>query len=86
MCCQRIKPTFIKLDAKLGALMLDGGQQTVRDIIRIAQETNTRVLAEAIETEILFTAYRDAGVELFQGYLFGAPERHKATAEQKRQA
>ncbi len=73
---QDIRPAFVKLDAKLAGDMLDPKRQgTVLEIIRIAHAAGASVLAEGVETEQLHKAYLAAEVDMFQGYLFGAPER-----------
>lgn len=79
-----IRPAFIKLDAKLGPLMLDGKRQMpVLEIIRLAHEAGASVLAEGIETESIYKAYLHAGVDMFQGYYFGAPERYPPDTTKK---
>ncbi|MEJ0010834.1 MAG: EAL domain-containing protein [Alphaproteobacteria bacterium] len=72
-----IRPAFVKLDARLGPLMLDGKRQSaVVEIIRLAHESGASVLAEGVESEALYQHYLNAGVDMFQGYYFGAPERY----------
>ncbi len=71
-----IRPAFVKLDARLGADILDPRRQAaVLEIIRIAHAAGATVLAEGVETDALHKAYLAADVDMFQGYLFGAPER-----------
>jgi EAL domain-containing protein (putative c-di-GMP-specific phosphodiesterase class I) len=71
-----IRPAFVKLDAKLGVDMLDPKRQgTVIEIIRLAHSAGASVLAEGVESDALYNAYLSADVDMFQGYLFGAPER-----------
>lgn len=73
---QEIRPAFVKLDAKLAVSMLDPKQQgMVLEIIRIAHAAGASVLAEGVESDVLHKAYVSAEVDMFQGYLFGAPER-----------
>ena len=71
-----IKPAFVKLDAKLAASMQDEKRRGgILEIIRLAHGAGAMVLAEGVETEALHQAYLAAEVDMFQGYLFGAPER-----------
>ena len=71
-----IRPAFVKLDARLAADMLDPKRQSmVTEIIRLAHHAGASVLAEGVESETLHNAYLAADVDMFQGYLFGAPER-----------
>lgn len=74
-----IRPAFVKLDARLGPVMLDQKRQgSVQEIIRLAHGAGAAVLAEGVENEQLLEAYTGAGVDMFQGYHFGAPELYKA--------
>lgn len=76
---EEIQPAYIKLDATLGAAVTTTeGLQQVKEIIRRAHAFGAKVVAEAVETEEQFQAYLAAEVDLFQGYLFGAPTRNIA--------
>lgn len=68
-----IRPAFVKLDAKLA-----GRTGVVQEIIRIAHAAGALVLAEGVETQELMDTYLQAGVDMFQGYLIGAPELYRA--------
>ena len=71
-----IKPAFVKLDAKLSAVMQDAKRRhSVLEIVRLAHGAGATVLAEGVESEALHQAYLAADVDMFQGYLFGKPER-----------
>lgn len=73
---QEIRPAFVKLDAKLGREMGDPRRQgAVLEIIRLAHGIGASVLAEGVENAALHQMYLAAEVDMFQGYLFGAPER-----------
>lgn len=73
---QDIRPAFVKLDAKLATGMKEPkGQGMIREIIRLAHAAGASVVAEGVEDEALHAAYQAADVDLFQGYLFGVPER-----------
>lgn len=70
-----VRPAFVKLDAKLGSAVLDSKRVgAVAEIIRLAHGAGASVLAEGVESEALWNAYMGAGVDMFQGYYFGAPE------------
>ncbi|WP_084603333.1 EAL domain-containing protein [Devosia enhydra] len=72
----RFQPDLIKIDMEL-VRGIDGSaarQAIVRGIIGIAAALDITVLAEGVETQEEASALGDAGVALFQGYLFGRPE------------
>ena len=78
------QPAFVKIHGKLGPAMLDPKRQAaIHDIIRLSREAGATVLAEEIESEALCNAYRDAGVDMFQGYFFGMPERYAPRVAKK---
>lgn len=80
-----IRPAFVKLDAKLAVDMLDARRQgMVLEIIRLAHSAGASVLAEGVESEALHKAYLSADVDMFQGYLFGAPERCPPLKQRKK--
>ncbi len=71
-----IRPAFVKLDGKFGHGMAPAKRDaTLREIVRLSHAVGANVLAEGIETEATRALYFDAGVDMFQGYLIGAPER-----------
>ena len=79
-----VQPAFVKLHGRLGAAMLDSKRQApIHDIVRISHEAGATVLAEEVETEALYKAYLDAGVDMFQGYFFGMPERYSPCAQKR---
>jgi EAL domain-containing protein (putative c-di-GMP-specific phosphodiesterase class I) len=74
---EEVEPAYVKLDTALGSTVTTPeGQQAVKDIIKRAHVFGAVVVAESVETEAQFQAYLAADVDLFQGYLFGAPERN----------
>jgi EAL domain-containing protein (putative c-di-GMP-specific phosphodiesterase class I) len=84
---QDIRPAFVKLDGRLGAAMLDVKKRApVLDIIRIAHATGASVLAEGVESEALYRAYHDAGVDMFQGYYIAEPERYPPVGKKRKSA
>jgi EAL domain-containing protein (putative c-di-GMP-specific phosphodiesterase class I) len=71
-----IRPAFVKLDGKFGVgLNPARAQGVLGDIVRISHANGVSVLAEAVETTAQHELYMAADVDMFQGYLFGAPER-----------
>lgn len=80
-----VKPGFVKLDAKIAktAHML---QSPLTDVVRLSHEAGAMVLAEGVESEELHNLYLAAGADLFQGYLFGKPERRNAKERSTRNA
>ena len=50
-------------------------QSTLLEIVRISHANGVSVLAEGVETKEQHELYLAADVDMFQGYLFGAPER-----------
>ncbi len=70
-----LRPAFVKLDAKLAATLSTSRAAAVQEIIHLAHAHGASVLAEGVEDEAQYKAYMAAGVDLFQGYHFGAPER-----------
>lgn len=71
-----IRPAIVKLDAKLSAQITDPRKApAVQEILRLAHAAGASVLAEGIENDAVHAAYHAAGVDLFQGYLIGAPEK-----------
>lgn len=71
-----VRPAFVKLDGVFGAGMsLTRMQGTLHEIVRICHASGVSVLAEGVENEQQHTLYMASQVDMFQGYLFGAPER-----------
>jgi EAL domain-containing protein (putative c-di-GMP-specific phosphodiesterase class I) len=76
-----IRPAFVKLDGKFGAGMSPAKMQgTLLEIVRISHANGVSVLAEGVETQAQHDLYLAADVDMFQGYLFGAPERFPRAA------
>lgn len=71
-----IRPAFVKLDGTFGAGMNQArAQGMLQDIVRISHASGVSVLAEGVENAAQHETYLAAEVDMFQGYLFGAPER-----------
>lgn len=71
-----IRPAFVKLDGNFGKDTPPARMQsTLHEIVRISHSNGVSVLAEGVETAAQHEQYSAAEVDMFQGYLFGAPER-----------
>ncbi|MGV8954342.1 MAG: EAL domain-containing protein [Cypionkella sp.] len=72
----RFQPDLIKIDMDLirGIASSPARQIIVRGIVTIARELGVVVLAEGVEDEGELRVLEAAGIDLFQGYLFGRPE------------
>jgi len=69
-----MRPAFVKLDAKMTATIQTAETQArVKDILQRAHGFGARIVAEGVENAEQFEAYRNAGLDFFQGYYFGAP-------------
>jgi EAL domain-containing protein (putative c-di-GMP-specific phosphodiesterase class I) len=71
----QFRPDVLKIDM---ALVRDIGQRKplqaiVHGIVLTCRELGVRVLGEGVETLAEYAWLRDAGIDLFQGYLFGRP-------------
>ena len=71
-----IRPAFVKLDGKFGEGISPVRLQGIlHEIVRISHANGVSVLAEGVESAAQHEMYLAAEVDMFQGYLFGAPER-----------
>ncbi|MET3574536.1 EAL domain-containing protein [Bhargavaea ullalensis] len=72
---RELKPYYTKLDRQyVTGVHLDPQKQIVAlDVLEATRSTGGVPLAEGIEDEAEFRWLKDAGFELFQGYLFGKP-------------
>lgn len=71
----KLKPDVIKLDVSLiRKIDTDTGSHALAAaIIRFAEETGSKVVAEGVETEAELNALRELNVNKAQGYLLGRP-------------
>lgn len=69
------QPDIVKIDMKLVRdVDRERGRQAIaRAVIAMCRELGIAVIAEGVETKAEFSWLRDAGVHLFQGYLFAKP-------------
>jgi EAL domain-containing protein (putative c-di-GMP-specific phosphodiesterase class I) len=72
----QFQPDIIKIDMELirDIEASPARQSIVRGVLAIARDLDITVIAEGIETEAELGILRDAGVRLFQGFLFARPE------------
>lgn len=71
----KLKPDVIKLDTSL-IRQIDtdtGCRALAAALIRFAEETGSKVVAEGVETEAELQALRELKVTKAQGYLLGRP-------------
>lgn len=83
---EAIRPAFIKLHGGFAIAQTDiKHHQMLQEIIAMAHGIGACVLAENVETQPLHDFYFAADVDMFQGYLFGAPQNlsHDAAAAKK---
>jgi EAL domain-containing protein (putative c-di-GMP-specific phosphodiesterase class I) len=73
-------PDVLKLDMNLirGIDAHAGRQAVVRGVIGMCRELGIRVLGEGVETQPEYVWLAEAGIELFQGYLFARPAFEEA--------
>lgn len=71
-----LKPDYVKIDRHFiqGIDSDNTKQEFIRAMYAISQITNTRILAEGVETQGELEVLRNIGLNLFQGYLFAKPE------------
>lgn len=70
-----LRPEYVKIDKHfIHAINLDPVKvQFVKSIQQIADNCNTKVIAEGVETEAELVILRDLNIAYCQGYLFGYP-------------
>jgi len=70
-----VRPDFVKIDMHLvQAIESPNVRDTIRMIVELVHASGGTVIAEGVETEAMFNALKMLGVDLYQGYLFSAPE------------
>lgn len=69
------QPDFIKLDMDLirGIAASHARQTIVAGVVSITRQLGIEVIAEGVETAAELDTLREAGIHLFQGYLFAKP-------------
>ena len=71
---KKTSPDFIKLDRQFSKFHSDPAiYDEMKEIIRLAHEKGSMVIAEAVETEEAFALLQKMDVDLYQGYYFATP-------------
>ena len=72
---QQLPLDFVKIDGRYIRELQHGSRETtfVRHLVRMCAELGVGTIAEMVETRPAEQAVRRAGVDLAQGYLYGAP-------------
>jgi EAL domain-containing protein (putative c-di-GMP-specific phosphodiesterase class I) len=75
-----LQPDFLKVDMSIVRdVDSDMHKRRLVDLLcSFAEATDSRVVAEGVETRGESIALEEAGVEMMQGYLFGVPETEVA--------
>lgn len=82
-----IRPAFVKLDGAMAATISDAKRTaTLKEMVRIAHASGANMLAEGVESQAVYDAYLAADIDLFQGYLIGAPKRYDAALARQAKA
>ena len=72
---QEVRPDFVKIDMHLVRdVASNSTRETISTIVDMVHGAGGTVIAEGVETDEIFAALKTLGVDLFQGYLFAAPE------------
>ncbi|WP_319380357.1 EAL domain-containing protein [Thiomicrorhabdus sp.] len=74
---QKLKPDYIKLDASF-ARSIESSDMTrnyVEKLRDMTQHFDIKIIAMAVETEEQRAAFAELGIDGFQGYLYGAPQK-----------
>ncbi len=67
----KLRPEYLKLDL---SFVRRGDFETVRKIRRFAEDWETKLVVEGVETEREAIAVLDAGVRYIQGFIYGRPK------------
>lgn len=69
-----IRPDFVKLDMRLVHHVADAAtRETIHQIVELVHANGGTVIAEGVESDEMYQALRQLGVDLYQGYLFSPP-------------
>lgn len=74
---EELKPPYIKLDLDIvrDINLSSEKQHIAKEILHLRDTFGAMALAEGVETTEEFSWLKQAGFDLFQGYLFGKPEK-----------
>lgn len=82
---QEMRPDFIKLDMRLVQKLHDPeAMDMIARIAALTQNSSCSLIAEGVETEAVRQKLEDAGIHLYQGYLFSPPKRKTAAKKQRK--
>lgn len=82
---QEMRPDFIKLDMRLVQKLPDPeAMDMISEIAALTQNSSCSLIAEGVETEDIRRKLEDAGILLYQGYLFSPPKSKTATKKQRK--
>ncbi len=69
-----LRPDYVKLDMNLiHSVQQPSRREVIRQIVEECHRFGAMTLAEGVESEDIFNAVKDLGVDLFQGYYFSPP-------------
>lgn len=84
---QEMQPDFIKLDMQLVQKAEDAAvMATIRELVELTRNTPSTLIAEGVETETVRQLLEQAGIHLYQGYLFPTHESSAAPNPQQNRA
>lgn len=71
-----INPDYIKLDASFSkAIERDQQTQTyIQSLYELCQNLDIDIIAMSVETDTQIDAFKELGIQYFQGYFYGAPQ------------
>jgi EAL domain-containing protein (putative c-di-GMP-specific phosphodiesterase class I) len=76
---KEMRPDFIKLDMRLVRRAADAdAMDTINELVYMTRNSACSLIAEGVETEDIHKLLQQAGISLFQGYLFSPPESENA--------
>ncbi|MFS2261848.1 EAL domain-containing protein [Vibrio vulnificus] len=70
-----LTPDLIKIDRSYLLSYCAGQQEELLHALNLAQRIGARVIVEGVEEEEQYQAMRELGLEFYQGYHFGRPEK-----------
>lgn len=72
---KEMHPDFIKLDMRLVHRAEEAdAMDTIHELVDMTRNSDCTLIAEGVETDRIHKLLLDAGISLFQGYLFSPPE------------
>lgn len=84
---QEMQPDFIKVDMQLVQKADNPAVMgTIRELVELTRNTPSTLIAEGVETETIRQLLEQAGIHLYQGYLFPAHESATSPKAQQNRA